>query len=110
MLFERIEACRALGQVGLPEDATVLAQRMAVDNLLDAKVAAIDALAVLRPNDPRILQVLVEGMDHDFPAIRLASLQALRSITGRDLGVESAPWRKYVQAQSEARTATPTRR
>ena len=93
----RIEACRALGKVGRPEDATVLSRIMAVDNLLDAKVAAIDGLAALKPKDPRILQVLVQGMDNDLPAIRFASLQALRAISGKDLGVDPKPWREAVE-------------
>lgn len=93
----RIEACRALGKLGRPEDATILSRVMAVDTLLDAKVAAIDGLTALKPKDPRILQMLVEGMDNDFPAIRLASVQALREITGKDLGVEPKPWRELVQ-------------
>ncbi|MDR3636585.1 MAG: HEAT repeat domain-containing protein [Isosphaeraceae bacterium] len=93
----RVEACRALGKVGRPEDATVLCRVMTVDTLLDAKIAAIDGLAALKPKDPRILQVLVEGMDNDLPAIRLSSVQALRAITGKDLGVEPKPWRELVQ-------------
>jgi hypothetical protein len=93
----RIEACRALGKVGRPEDATVLSRVMTVDTLLDAKIAAIDGLAALKADDPRILQVLVTGMDNDLPAIRLASLQALRAITGKDLGIEPKPWRALVE-------------
>lgn len=93
----RAEACRALGKVGRPEDATVLSRVMAVDAMLDVKVAAIEGIAVLQPKDPRILQVLVEGMDNDLPAIRLASVEALRSITGKNLGVEPKPWRDFVQ-------------
>ena len=93
----RIEACRALGKVGRPEDATELSRIMAADTMLDARIAAIDGLAALKPKDPRILQVLVEGMDNDMPAIRLSSVQALRAITGKDLGVEPKPWRELVQ-------------
>lgn len=93
----RVEACRALGKLGRPEDATVLSRVMAVDTLLDAKIAAIDGLAALKPKDPRILQVLVEGMDNDLPAIRLASVQALRAITGKDMGIEPKPWRELVE-------------
>src|SRR5262245_63554039 len=61
----KIEACRALGKVGNPEDATVLAQIMTLDNLEDARIAAIEGMAELRSKDPRIDQVLLDGMDHD---------------------------------------------
>ena len=51
--------------------------------LLDCKAAAIEGLADLKARDPRYLQVLVEGMENDLPAIRFASVNALKAITGR---------------------------
>jgi HEAT repeat protein len=106
----KTQACRALGKVGRPEDATVLARIMTVDPLEDCRIAAIEGLAELNSNDPRILAMLVDGMDHQDPAFRLASLKALRAISGKDLGVEPAPWRKYVQAQSDAAAPKSDRR
>ncbi|AMV36999.1 HEAT repeat domain-containing protein [Planctomyces sp. SH-PL62] len=101
----KIEACRALGKVGLPEDATVLAQTMTLDNLEDARIAAIEGLADLKTEDPRILKLLLDAMEHDDPAIRLASLNALRKIIGKDLGTDIAAWR----AEMEPRlAATPS--
>ena len=38
----RVEACRALGKVGLPEDATLLARIMTIDKLEDCRIAAIE--------------------------------------------------------------------
>lgn len=98
----RVQACRALGKVGRTEDATVLARVMATDTLEDCRIAAIEALGVLKPNDPRIARVLVGGMQHDDPAIRLASVNTLRKITGRDAGVEAADWAKLLPADSDA--------
>jgi len=103
----RAQACRALGQVGRPEDATILSRVMTVDTLEDCRIAAIEGLGELKANDPRILDVLIQGMDHVDPAIRLASLNALRRITGKDLGVEPGPWRKEYLPQAAA-TAAPT--
>jgi HEAT repeat protein len=96
----RVQACIALGHVGKDEDATILTRMMATDTLVDCRVAAIDSLGVLKPKDPRIPLVLVNGMQHDEPAIRYASLQALRKITGKDLGVEPGPWKKMLQPES----------
>ena len=93
----KIEACRALGKVGKPEDATVLAQVMALDNLEDARIAAIEGLAELKAADPRILTMLVESMDHEDPAIRLASLSALRKLTRKDYGTNPADWRRELK-------------
>jgi len=92
----RVQACRALGKVGKPEDATVLARVMATDTFEDCRIAAIEALGELKANDPRITRVLVLGMQHDDPATRLASLNALRAITGKDLGIEPEPWVKLL--------------
>ena len=56
----KIESCRALGKVGRPDDATILAQVMTLDNLEDARIAAIEGLAELKTKDPRIFQLLVD--------------------------------------------------
>ena len=45
----RVEACRALGKVGQPEDATMLARIMTVDKLEDCRIAAIEGLGCSRP-------------------------------------------------------------
>ena len=105
----KIESCRALGKVGRSEDATILAQVMTLDNLEDARIAAIEGLAEIKTKDPRIYQLLVENMDHDDPAIRLASLNALRKLTGKDHGTNPADWRRELKPilDAAAGTASP---
>ena len=98
----RVEGCRALGKVGLPEDATILARIMTVDTLEDCRIAAIEGLGSLKSKDPRIHRILLDGMDHDDPAIRYECLNALRQITGKDLGVDPAPWRKALEPTPES--------
>jgi HEAT repeat protein len=93
----RVEGCRALGRLGRFEDATILARIMTVDTLEDCRIAAIEGLGSLRSQDPRIYQVLLDGMDHEDPAIRLECLNALRKVTGKDLGVDPAPWRRDLE-------------
>jgi hypothetical protein len=94
----RLEGCRALGKVGKPEDATILARIMAVDTLEDCRIAAIEGLGSLKVQDPRIMQVLLDGMEHDDPAIRLECLSSLRKITRKDFGTDPAAWRRELQA------------
>ena len=96
----RVQACRALGRVGRPEDATILARVMATDTLEDCRIAAIESMGRLKSTDPRIAKVLVDGMQHDDPATRLASLDALRRVTGKDLGVEPGPWLKMIEPEA----------
>ena len=93
----RSEACRALGRVGQSEDATILARVMTLDIAGECRVAAIESLGELKSKDRRITEYLVSGMQHDDPAIRVASLGALREITGKDLGVDAAAWKQYVE-------------
>ena len=98
----RAEACRALGRVGRSEDATILARVMTLDNSAECRVAAIESLGDLKSSDRRITQYLVSGMEHDEPAVRVASWNALKAITGKDLGVDVVPWKKYVESLPDA--------
>jgi HEAT repeat protein len=106
----KIEACRSLGKVGRSEDATVLAQVMSLDNLEDARIAAIEGVAELKTADPRIHTMLIESMDHPDPAIRLASLSALRRLTKKDLGTNPADWRRELKPVLEASGSPDTNR
>jgi HEAT repeat protein len=108
----RVEACRALGKLGRPEDATTLARIMIVDNLEDCRIAAIEGIGSLKTEDSRIYRILIEGMDHPDPAIRLACYRALRKLTGKDLGNESAAWQRELepQAKSSIQPGTPPQR
>jgi HEAT repeat protein len=101
----RTVACRALGRVGKPEDVTVLAQIMVTDPDLDTRIAAIEGMASMKTSDPRIDLMLVDGMEHTEPAIRLASLKALQTLSGQDLGADPAPWKIY--AEERMKSAAP---
>jgi hypothetical protein len=94
----RVEACRALGKVGTPEDATTLARIMAIDRLEDCRIAAIESIGSLKTREPRILQILIDGMDHDDPAIRYQCLESLRMIIGKDYGIDPADWKRELKA------------
>ncbi|ODT98978.1 MAG: hypothetical protein ABS79_05095 [Planctomycetes bacterium SCN 63-9] len=103
----RAEACRALGKIGQADDASLLARVMTIDNLEDCRMAAIEGLGEMKANDPRVIQILIDGMEHDDPAIRMASLTALRKISGKDLGIEIDPWRKHFEPLMAQAAAPP---
>jgi HEAT repeat protein len=105
----RVEGCRALGKIGLREDATLLARIMTIDRLEDCRIAAIESLGKLKAQDPRIYQILLDGMEHDDPAIRLECRRALREITGKDLGVDAAAWRRDLEPTIAAMSAAPAK-
>ena len=96
----RTEACRALGKVGHPEDVTTLAGVMAADNLEDCRIAAIEGIGALKAKDPRIFHILIEGMDHEDPAIRLSCYRSLKQITGKDLGNTTEAWRRELEPET----------
>jgi HEAT repeats len=104
----RAEACRALGRVGRSEDATILARVMTLDISAECRIAAIESLGELKSSDKRITQHLVSGMEHDEPAIRVASWHALQSITGKDLGPDVIDWKKYVDSLPDLSIASST--
>ncbi len=104
----RAEACRALGRVGRSEDATILARVMTIDVAGECRVAAIESMGELKSKDRRITEYLVTGMEHDDPAIRVASMNALRRITGKDLGVDALAWKKYVETLPKAENPVAT--
>ena len=52
----RAQACRALGKVGQPEDATILSRVMLVDTLEDCRIAAIEGLATPCCDDATVSQ------------------------------------------------------
>ncbi len=103
----RLEACRALGRVGKQEDATVLARIMNVDQDPDCRVTAVESLGKLKSTDPRIHGVLVAGLEHEEPAIRYASYLALKTTTGKDLGVDPKVWSKYLEPKTTDTATVP---
>jgi HEAT repeat protein len=103
----RQEACRALGKVGVREDAPILQRIMELDRFADCKIAALDGLGDLKADDVRVLEVLVHAMDDGDPAIRFSSLETLKKITGKDLGIEPKPWQKYVEERMAANPPPP---
>jgi len=105
----RTQACRALGHVGNAQDATLLARIMATDLNRDSRVAAIEALATLGTTDPRIALTLVEGMRNPDPAIRAASYESLKQLTGQDLGLDAEPWEQQARRRLEQAGEAPPR-
>ncbi len=103
----RSAACRALGKVGTPDDATTMARVMAADNDPDCRIAAIEGIGTLRASDPRINAVLVDGMQSPDPAIRLASYNALRSISNQELGPDPKQWKAWLNPQTGTSTESP---
>ncbi len=72
---------------------------MNTEQLEDCRIAAIEGIGALKAQDPRIYHVLIEGMEHEDPAIRLQSYRALKQITGKDVGNHPEAWQKELEPQ-----------
>jgi HEAT repeat protein len=105
----RAEACRAVGRLGKPDDVTILSRHMTADTSLDCRIAAIEGIGHMKPTDPNVETLLVDGMEDSEPGIRMASYRALQAITGKDFGPEPEAWRKDAIARSEKAAKTMKR-
>jgi HEAT repeat protein len=103
----KVEAYRALGKVGTPEDAMTLARIMNTDPLEDSRIAAIEGIGALKAQDPRIYHVLIEGMENEDPAIRLESYRSLKKITGKDHGNLPKDWRLALEPKASTKDGAP---
>lgn len=98
----RAAAARALGKVGGAEDVAILSRVMTADTDPDCRIAAIEGLRGLERPDPHALVVLADGMANTDPAIRLASYEALQTLTGEDLGPEPESWKRLAERANAA--------
>ena len=105
----RAAACLALGRCGEGSDSTILAKIMTIDPVDDVKIAAIEGLGELKSGDVRIDIKLLDGMEDPDPAVRLASYEAIRTLTGKDFGRAPADWKKYVSDKSQLAKAEQTK-
>lgn len=105
----RAQACRSLGKLGVADDVPALTRVMAADQSGDCRVAAIEGLGSFPQAGPRAQLLLVELMENDDPAVRLAAYRSLKSVSGVDLGTDVAPWREVVEARVAALDGAETR-
>ncbi|NIA22482.1 MAG: hypothetical protein GWP05_11080 [Anaerolineaceae bacterium] len=92
--FVRADCAAALGRLESDEVSDVLADRLRFDGNADVRIACAKALKLHRGK--AAAEGLLPGlMDRDL-AVRGAAEQALRFMTGQDLGGKPDPWRKFL--------------
>jgi len=92
--FVRADCAAALGCLESDEATDLLADRLQFDGNADVRIACAKALKLHRKRSAA--EGLLPGlMDRDL-AVRGAAEQALRFMTGQDLGGETAPWGKFL--------------
>jgi HEAT repeat protein len=101
----RAEACRALGKLGNPEDAATLSRIMAADTSSDCRLAAIEGLGLLKTTDLRVMEQLIDGMQHADPGIRLACYRALKDLSGKKLDADVEVWKQELASRQQTQQA-----
>lgn len=89
----RLTCCKALGQRSDPSVISALRVALETDESLDVQLAAIDALGQIK--SPQSVAALAKAVNDRDPALQYAGVQALKSVSGQDLGNDVSAWRQY---------------
>jgi len=103
----RLACCQALGQRGDPQVVSALSQVIADDKDLDIRLAAIDSLGQTKL--PQSTAALAKAINDRDPALQYAGVQALKSISGQDLGNDVTAWRQYAATQQQPEASVAER-
>jgi HEAT repeat protein len=110
----RVAAAKALGRHPSADSVEPLAQAIS-DSDLDVRIAAADALgkfsdaALPADERKRLAQMLRPALDDRDPALQVAAMQSLATITGRDNFRNDAPtWRQFLDGGNPAPPPAPT--
>lgn len=103
----RIAASKALGRRPTQEGFVVLAQAVADDSNQDVRIAAARELQRFKNFDTP--PALRPALDDNDPALQLAAMQSLQSLTGHaEYGNSVATWREYLDGNDPAPPPGPT--
>jgi HEAT repeat protein len=103
----RIAACKGLAQQPSAEGFQALAQTVGNDSDMDVRIAAAHALKQFKEFEaPQALRPALDARD---PALQLAAMQSLESLTGRtDYRNSVATWREYLDGGNPTPPPPPT--
>ena len=93
----RLTCCESLGQHPDPRVISALQITLETDKELDVKLAAVDALGKIR--SPQSIAALGKAVNDRDPALQYAGVQALKSVSGQDLGNDVGAWREYAASE-----------
>lgn len=93
----RLTCCKALGQRSDPHVISALRVALETDESLDVQLAAIDALGQIK--SPQSVAALAKAVNDRDPALQYAGVQALKSVSGQDLGNDVSAWRQYAASE-----------
>lgn len=106
----RLACCHQLGRRGEPEAVPALRAVLESNEKLDVKLAAADALGNI--NTPESIEALSLAVKDRDPALQYAGVEALKSVSGKDLGNDVKAWQQFTEqptATVEPRTTVADR-
>lgn len=91
----RLTCCYRLGARGEPEAVPALRKILEDDDTLDVRLAAADALGKI--NTPESIEALSLAVKDRDPALQYAGVEALKNISGQDLGNDVKAWQQFTE-------------
>jgi hypothetical protein len=108
--YVRREACTALGRQPTQEGFQLLSQTVASETDLDVRIAAARALGSFQ--DFQAAPSLRPALNDNDPALQLAAMQSLKSVTGQtEYGTDHrwvATWRDYLDGNNPTPPPAPS--
>jgi hypothetical protein len=89
----RLACCRLLGERGRAESVEGLSRLVKADADVDVRMAAVDALGAIK--SPAAVNALAVALKDRDPAMQMAGVMAMKSVSGKDLGNDVQAWRQY---------------
>lgn len=93
----QLASCHGLGQKADANSIGALRQALETDDDLDVQLAAIDALGQIK--SPQSVAALATAVNDRDPALQYAGVEALKSVSGQDLGNDVSAWRQYAASE-----------
>lgn len=93
----RLACCHALGSRNDPRVISALGTALEIDQELDVRLAAIDALGQIKSTQS--VAALAKAVNDRDPALQYAGVQALKAVSGKDLGNDVVAWREYAASE-----------
>jgi HEAT repeat protein len=97
-LSARVAACEAWGRHHDEQAVDLLAAAMSGDADSDVRLAAARALGETK--SPAAVKPLGDALNDADPALQWRAVQALKRITGKDLGNDVNRWQQYVRGET----------
>jgi len=94
----RLTCCRKLGKRPEPRVIQALSNVLQTDDELDVRLAAVDALGQI-PSTESVAALAAALKDRD-PAMQYAGVEALKTISGQNLGNDVEAWLQYAQSEN----------